>query len=91
DTATLAFGRADSWSALGSPRAGSETTNAASLAALRRALVESGAQRGRFQVWVTHQFVLSDLVGRSAQSGEGLVLRPAPNGQVEVVAGLTVV
>jgi len=35
ETAELAFGRAEAWPALGSPRAGSEETNARSLAALQ--------------------------------------------------------
>ena len=88
DTATLAFGRADAWRALGSPRAGTEETNAASLAELRRAVASASAERGRFEVWVTHMFVLSDLVGGGANSGEGLVLRSTGNGRPEVLARL---
>ncbi len=90
DTATLAFGRADPWSALGSPRAGTEETNAAALAELRRALASAGArpEPGRFDVWVTHMFVLSALVGGSASSGEGLVLRSTGDGRPEVLARL---
>ena len=88
DTATLAFGAAEPWAALGSPRGASETTNAESLAELRRAVVQAGAQRGRFEVWVTHMFVLSDLVGVGAGSGEGLVLKADAAGAVQVLARL---
>jgi len=88
DTATLAFGAAEPWSALGSPRGASEVTNAESLAELRRAVVQAGAQRGRFEVWVTHMFVLSDLVGTHTGSGEGLVLRADASGAVQVLARL---
>jgi hypothetical protein len=74
DTAELAFGRAEAWSALGSPRAGSEETNAQSLAELRQALGVAVRQGAGFEVWVTHMFVLSDLLGVNTASGEGLVL-----------------
>jgi hypothetical protein len=40
DTAQAAFGRAEPWPALGSPRAGRETTNAQSLATLRQSLAD---------------------------------------------------
>ena len=88
DTATLAFGAAEPWAALGSPRGASEATNAESLAALRRAVVLAGAQRARFEVWVTHMFVLSDLVGTGTGTGEGLVLRADAAGAVQVLARL---
>jgi phosphohistidine phosphatase SixA len=86
DTATLAFGAAESWTALGSPRGASEGTNARSLAELRRAVAQAGAQRGRFEVWVTHMFVLSDLAGTNTSSGEGLVLKADASGAVQVLA-----
>ena len=88
DTATLAFGAADRWAALGSPRGATESTNAESLAALRRAVVQAGAQRGRFEVWVTHMFVLSDLASTNTASGEGLVLKADAAGAVKVLARL---
>lgn len=88
DTATLAFGATETWAALGSPQGASETTNAESLAALRRAVVQAGAQRGRFEVWVTHMFVLRDLVGTSTGSGDGLVLQADSSGNVQVRARL---
>lgn len=71
DTAQLAFGATEPWAALGSPRGAGETTNAESLQALRRAVA---ARRDGFEVWVTHMFVLSALVGEGSASGEGLVL-----------------
>jgi len=89
DTATLAFGAApNAWPALGSPRGASETTNAASLVELRRAVAAASAQRGRFEVWVTHMFVLSDLVASNTGSGEGLVLRADSTGGLKVLARL---
>ncbi len=88
DTAQLAFGSAEPWAALGSPRGATEATNAESLAALRRALAEAGRQRGRFEVWVTHMFVLSDLAATNSSSGEGLVLRAGPGGAAQVLARL---
>ena len=75
DTATLAFGRADKWAALGSPHGARESTSAAHLAELSRALAEIRSQRGVFEFWSTHNFVLSALAGSGAASGEGLVLR----------------
>ncbi len=75
DTATLAFGKAEPWAALGSPRGATESTNAQSLAELRRAVVAASAPGRPFEVWVTHMFVLSDLAATSTVSGEGLVLR----------------
>jgi hypothetical protein len=90
DTATLAFGKAEPWVALGSPRGATEATNAASLAELRRALAAASAPRLPFEVWVTHMFVLSDLAGTSSASGEGLVLRTDGTGGVKVLGRLQV-
>lgn len=87
DTATLAFGAAEPWAALGSPRGGTESTNAEHLAALRGAVAAAGRRRG-FEVWVTHMFVLQALVGEGSASGEGLLLRAAPGGTVKVLARL---
>lgn len=75
DTARLAFGQTEVWPALGSPRGGDERQRQAHLRQLREALAQHPPAAGRFEVWVTHMFVLSDLVGGSADSGEGLVLR----------------
>jgi hypothetical protein len=76
DTARLAFGeRVEAWDALGSVREGDA---AAQVAALRAALGRIPA--GRFEVWVSHQFTLSALVGTGTASGEGLVLQARPGG-----------
>ena len=46
------------------------------------------AQRGRFEIWVTHMFVLADLVGVNTTSGEGPVLKADAAGAVQVLAQL---
>lgn len=89
DTATLAFGRAESWAPLGSPRGHPEASRSPHLQQLRQALVGASSRRGRFEVWVTHMFVLSDLTGGGSDSGEGLVLRAGADGGVEVLARLS--
>lgn len=83
DTATLAFGRAERWAALSSPRGSEEAGKPQRLAELRGAL--SAVPAGRFEAWVTHQFVLQDLAGTPTQSAEALVLR-AEAGSVVVAA-----
>jgi hypothetical protein len=88
DTANLAFGAAEVWPALGSPRGYTEATNEQSLRELKRALVAAKAQPGRFEVWVTHMFVLSALTGENSSSGEGLVLRADATGAPRVIARL---
>jgi hypothetical protein len=90
DTATLAFGRAEAWAALGSPRGASESTNAESLRSLAAAVSAASRRRGAFEVWVTHQFVLNDLVRTSTTSGEGLVLRAGADGQPQVLGRLAI-
>lgn len=90
DTATLAFGQAEAWPALGSPAGSPEQTNAANLAQLRQALRDAAAQPQALQVWVTHMFVLAALTQENSASGEGLVLK-AGTGQgdrVQVLARL---
>jgi phosphohistidine phosphatase SixA len=89
DTAQLAFGSAEPWAPLGSPRAGTETTNTQSLDALRAALREASGRHGRFEVWVTHMFVLADLVGQNTAVGEGLLLRAGTDGAPQVLARLS--
>ena len=85
DTATLAFGRAERWAALGSPRGVTESAGAEHLQQLRTALQAARSQTG-FAVWVTHMFVLSDLAGTGTASGEGLLLQALPDGRVQVAA-----
>ncbi len=88
DTATLAFGNNTPWAALGSPRGATEGTNQESLNALRQALQRARAQPGRFEAWVTHMFVLSDLVQSNTASGEALVLQADTAGAPVVLARL---
>jgi phosphohistidine phosphatase SixA len=90
DTATIAFGSAEPWRALGSPRGSTEATNAESLQQLRTAVAAATRQRGRFEVWVTHMFVLGDLVGANTASGEGLLLGTDGRGAPQVLGRLLV-
>jgi Histidine phosphatase superfamily (branch 1) len=90
DTAALAFGTAEPWAALGSPRGATESTNVQSLAELRGALAAASAPRRPFEVWVTHMFVLSDLAGTNSASGEGLVLRAEGAQGVKVLGRLQI-
>ena len=84
DTATLAFGTAVAWPALGSPRGSSEQSNEEHLGQLRKAGAAVAA--GRFEIWVTHAFVQQALAGQSTGSGEGLVLQVRA-GEMPVVLG----
>lgn len=87
-TAQLAFGRAEPWPALGSPRGTEERTYGDQIAQLRTAL--QAVPAGRFEVWVTHMFVLSDLARSGTASGEGLVLRAGADGAPAVIARLNI-
>jgi hypothetical protein len=90
DTAMLAFGSAEPWAALGSPRASNEARQVIHVQALRQALVAASVPGRRFEVWITHMFVLAELVGQNTASGEGLVLRASRDGQPEVLARLNI-
>lgn len=90
DTATLAFGAPEVWPALGSPYGDPETTGARHLQELRAALEATTRQPGRFEVWVTHMFVLQDLAGAHTSSGEGLLLQAQPSGSARVLARLSI-
>jgi len=86
ETARLAFGKFEAWTALGSPRGYTEATNAEHLSLLRQRLRNVGEQKpAGFEVWVTHNFVLSDFAGSGASVGEALVLRAAADGSVQVL------
>ena len=87
DTAQIAFGRVEPWAALGSPAGQAEQVNAAHRAELRQALAAASAAAGRFEAWVTHNFVLQALAGGGADSGEALLLR-AEGGAVRVLGRL---
>jgi phosphohistidine phosphatase SixA len=87
DTARGAFGRAEAWLPLGSPTGRAEGDRSAQVLALSAALARPRA--GRFDVWVTHNFVIADLTGISTASGEGVLLRAGTVGPAQVLARLT--
>jgi phosphohistidine phosphatase SixA len=90
DTARLAFGTGtpsamavEAWDALGSTLDGASVPER-QVQAMRRALAELPGTG--FEVWVSHQSTLGQLVGESTSSGEGLLLRPQADGRVQVIA-----
>ncbi|HEU4459511.1 MAG TPA: histidine phosphatase family protein [Methylibium sp.] len=92
DTAELAFGadtparlEIEAWDALASTQQ-DRSNAAAQVEAMRRAL--AAVAPGRFEVWVSHQSTLGQLVGESTASAEGLLLRAGPDGAPRVVARL---
>ena len=90
DTAQLAFGRHEAWDALASPHGADPATRERRQAALRERL--AAVPGGRFEVWVTHQFVLNDLTGNSTSQAEGLLLKAsADGGRPQVLARLSLV
>ena len=86
DTARLAFGDGvQTWSPLRSTRAG-DADEAQQVRAMRAAVAQ--VAKGRFEVWVSHQFTLGALAGQSLASGAGLLLRADDAGGVAIVAAL---
>jgi hypothetical protein len=84
DTATLAFGRAETWPALNSFFGDAGVRDRQS-AALGAALPTIGV--GTFEVWVTHQVNITALTGEFAQMGEAcLAEQPAAGAPIRVVA-----
>jgi hypothetical protein len=65
------------WAALGSPRGTSEQACPEYQTMLRKAAAQRRATGG-IEVWITHLFVLQDLVGQSVGSAEALLLRGDP-------------
>ena len=88
DTARLAFGAAEVWPALGSTVGVSPDETASRAGQWRQALQAASRRRPGFEVWVTHQFVMSAMAGRSAASGEGWVIGPGPDGAAQILATL---
>ena len=90
ETARLAFGEpVDAWGALGSPRAGSDATHAQALAQLRAALAAVVRRQAGFEVWVTHMFVFSALLGEGAGSGDAVLLGLDAGGAPRVIDRLS--
>lgn len=71
DTADLAFGKSQRWSALNS-LFGDRLPLPDQTEALRQALKRLSA--GHFQVWVSHQVNVTALVGQFLDMGEGVIL-----------------
>ena len=87
DTATLAFGAAQAWDALGSPAGQTAEVRAAQLQELRAGVAAVARQRGSFEVWVTHMFIIADLTGENTASGDGVLLAPGgADGRLRVLA-----
>jgi hypothetical protein len=78
DTAQLAFGRHDPWPDLDSPFGVDRGEVERRVTRIREA-VAGWAGPGTL-VLVTHQFLVSELAGRSLGEGEMLVLAPEPGG-----------
>jgi hypothetical protein len=87
DTARLAFGAHEVWAALRSPYRDDQARRREQQQLLRAALLARAEAGAGFEVWVSHAFVQSALVGRSTGSGEALLLRADAQGQ-PAVAGL---
>lgn len=88
DTAQGAFGQAEPWDALSSPASADSALREQRITGLRAAL--RAVPRGRFEAWVTHQFVLQDLAGVSTAPAEALVLAAGKGAsQVDVLARAT--
>lgn len=90
DTARLAFGpgtptavEVEAWDALGSTIDGASVPER-QVQAMRRAMAELPATG--FEVWVSHQSTIGQLVGESTSSGEGLLLRATADGRPQVIA-----
>ena len=79
---------AEVWPALGSPVGVPPDETAARAVQWRQALQAASRQRRGFEVWVTHQFVMSAMAGRAAASGEGWVINPGPDGAAQILATL---
>jgi len=99
ETARLAFGAAERWAPLdslsggrGGERGNERSNESAQIAALRAALARRAeAPAAGFEVWVTHQFNLTALLGGSVRSGEALLMRHDPaSGAPRLLATLSI-
>jgi Histidine phosphatase superfamily (branch 1) len=96
DTARLAFEAAGSdgpqvetWPALGSPHGSDTAANARALAQLGDGLREAVRRGAGFEVWITHNFVLSAFLGESSDVGDGVLLGQDAAGGPRVIARVT--
>ena len=71
DTARLAFGKSDDWPALNSTFAGQGDPAAQQKALLARL---RDLPKGRTEVWVTHQVIMTGLTGAYPGMGEGFLV-----------------
>jgi phosphohistidine phosphatase SixA len=71
DTARLAFGQFEDWTALNSTFAGQGDPAAQQKALLARL---RGLPQGRSEVWVTHQVIMTGLTGAYPSMGEGFLV-----------------
>jgi phosphohistidine phosphatase SixA len=71
DTARLAFGQFEDWPALNSTFAGQGDPAAQQKALLARL---RGLPKGRTEVWVTHQVIMTGLTGAYPSMGEGFLV-----------------
>lgn len=71
DTARLAFGQYEDWTALNSTFAGQGDPAAQQKALLARL---RGLPQGRTEVWVTHQVIMTGLTGAYPSMGEGFLV-----------------
>lgn len=87
DTATLAFGSAQTWAPLGSFFTRREDSPA--YAQQMRAGLLS-IEQGRFEVWVTHMVNIEALTGEFVASGEGLVVRAERSASASAAVAVSV-
>jgi phosphohistidine phosphatase SixA len=71
DTARLAFGQVEDWPALNSTFAGQGDPAAQQKSLLARL---RGLPKGRTEVWVTHQVIMTGLTGAYPSMGEGFLV-----------------
>lgn len=90
ETARLAFGMAQAWPALNSIARGQGDARAQSAAAQAELARLAAANAPGFEVWVTHQANIIDLVQRPVGPGQALLLRHRAQDGVVVVAGLRI-
>jgi hypothetical protein len=74
DTAELAFGQHQLWSALNSLFGAADAQTLQSEQSARLCAALGGVPAGQFEVWVTHQLNITALTGESLAMGEALLM-----------------